>query len=164
MTGISIDASSGGASKYNKILKGRLRESDLKWAALIDEDKGISLAMIAKKWMRVSESYQDGRIDRWRTKFYSRGGISMRAVAYIGAFKYSNDEQMISQLESYSKNPLSQESGYEDRLAYTDYLSLMREFQVDYIATRPESSRKFEIEPMTNLIYASNRIRAFSVI
>ena len=163
VTGIAIEASYGERLNYDKIIKGRIRRSDLKWAALIDEERKISLAVIAKKWMRVRETQGDGRIDQWRMKFYSRGGISMHAVAYIGAFKYVNEDDTISQIESYSRDPLSQESDGEDRLIYTDYLSLIEQFQIDYIVTRPETARKFEIEPKTNLVYNSNRVRFFSV-
>ncbi len=163
ITGIAIEASPGGESDYDEIIKGRIRRSDLKWSALIDEERKVSFAVIAKKWMRVRESQEDGKITQWRMKFYSAGGVSMHAVAYVGAFNYVNENRTVSQLESYSGDPLRQESDGEDRLIYTDYLSLLEQFQIDYVATRPESAQKFEIERRTNLVYASNRIRIFSV-
>jgi hypothetical protein len=163
LTGVSIEMSYPEELNYGKILKGRIRDSDLKWAALIDEDEEIFLAIIAKKWMRVKEFQEERRITGLRTKFYSRGGVSMHAVAYIGAMKYINDNQTISQLTQYSKNPLSEKPDSEDRLVYTDYLSLIEQFQINYIATRPEAAHKFEVEARTNLVYSSSRICIFSL-
>jgi len=87
----------------------------------------------------------------------------MHAAVYVGAFRYDSDNQTITQLTSYSANPLIQEPDRRYRLMYTDYLSLIAQFQINYIATRSETARKFEVEPRTDLVYTSNRIRVFSV-
>jgi len=163
LTAISVEASCGTGLSYQKIIKGRIRGSDLKWAAFIDEKRGVFLALIADKWMRVRESLENGVISEWQTKFYSRGGTSMHAAVYVGAFRYDSDNQTITQLTSYSANPLIQEPDPRYRLMYTDYLSLIAQFQINYIATRSETARKFEVEPRTDLVYTSNRIRVFSV-
>jgi hypothetical protein len=163
LTGVSVEMSYPEELSYGNILKGRIRNSDLKWTALIDEDEEIFLAIVAKKWMRVKEFQEEGRITGLRTKFYSRGGVSMHAVAYISALDYDNDNQTISQLAQYSKDPLREKPDSEDLLVYTDYLSLIEQFQINYIASRPEATHKFEVESRTNLVYSSSRISIFSL-
>lgn len=163
LTAISIGASSGSELSYQRVIKGRIRGSDLKWAAVIDEKKDLFFALIADKWMRMRESLEAGRIGEWQTKFYSSGGDSMHAVIYVGAFNYESDNQTIAQVASYSTNPFIQEPDHKYQLMYVDYLSLIDQFQINFIATRPETAHKFELEPRTNLVYTSNRIRIFSV-
>jgi len=163
ITGLSVQSDCRESLCYGEIVKGRIRSSDLKWATLVDVSEGVSLALIAKKWMRIAETVEEERISRWRMKFYSRGGLSMHAVFYLGAFQEVDETKLKSRMEAYSDNPLRREPGLGDGLEYTDYLSMIESFSIKYIAVRPVNAHKFEVEPRTPLIYSSDRIRIFTV-
>jgi hypothetical protein len=96
-------------------------------------------------------------------KVYPSAGNILDATFYVGAFSATDESSARSYLNNVSKIPTQSVSGITSPVKTEDYLDAIKTFGVDYILTRGDIAKKFEVDSHTNLVYCNGKVFAFRI-